>query len=75
MPRKKKEEIIVEPIEEVSEAPTKEETSYEPLFKMGKRPQTRSLLTNPKSKWYNPKIAKRRAKEKNRRKVNKLKRK
>lgn len=75
MPRKKKEETLVEPIEEVVDTKTKETSSYEPLIKMGKRPQTRSLLTNPRSKWYNPKIAKRRAKEKNRRKVNQLKRK
>lgn len=73
MTREKKEEIIVEPIkDEVNEI---KPTIDEPLFKMGKRPQTKSLVSNPKSKWYNPKVAKRRAKEKNRRKVNKLKRK
>lgn len=69
MQRKKKEETIVE--SNVEEATP----DNGPIFMMGKRPQTRSLLTNPRSKWYDPKIAKRRAKEKNRRKVNRLRRK
>lgn len=64
--------LVVKPINEFKEE--KEKISFESWCKMGKVTQTRSLLTNPKSKYYNPTIAKRRAKEKNRRKVNKLKR-
>lgn len=64
--------LVVKPINEFKEE--KEKISFESWCKMGKVTQIRSLLTNPKSKYYNPTIAKRRAKEKNRRKVNKLKR-
>jgi len=51
------------------------EEKEELSFPTGIVPQKRSLLINPKSKWFNPKVAKRRAKEKNRRKVNQMKRK
>ena len=42
----------------------------EPIIKMGKREQRRGCLVNPRSKHYDAKIAKRRAKEKARRKAN-----
>ena len=72
MQENKSEEVLVEPTKVEG---TKEDSTYEPIIKMGKRPQTKGLLTNPRSKYYNPTIAKRRAKEKNRRKVNRMKRK
>ena len=80
MTRKKKETQEEVKVEEPASTPgpakeePKKESLYEAIFKMGKKPQTRSLLTNPKSKYYNHTIAKRRAKEKNRRKANQLKR-
>lgn len=86
MPRKAKETMTKEELEngavgEVAiepENPKVLDDIRQEIFgsiKMGKRPQRKSLLTNPKSKWYNPTIAKRRAKEKHRRHVNQLKRK
>ena len=49
----------------------KEDTRVEKLMAihMGKKPERRGLLTNPRSKKFNAKIAKRRAKEKARRKA------
>ena len=76
-PRTKKEVLETPVIEncEVSETEVspavEEEVPYEPLFKMGKKPQVRSLLINPNSKQYSPKIAARRLKEKKRRAHNK----
>lgn len=49
----------------------KEDARIEKLMsiKMGKKPERRGLLTNPRSKKFNAKVAKRRAKEKARRKA------
>lgn len=43
--------------------------------KMGKRPQVRNPALDPRSKYYDPELAKRRKKEKARRKANRRNRK
>lgn len=66
------EEATKENIEEIvglDEVPTKIAGDDEPIIKMGKREQKPGLLCNPKSKHFNAKVAKRRAKEKARRKA------
>ena len=67
---------ILEKLDETAGQPVvtenqKEDARIEKLMsiKMGKKPERRGLLTNPRSKKFNAKVAKRRAKEKARRKA------